>query len=236
MDVRSQNKEKRRQRILFEARRIITCDGFDALTTRGLADAAGVTQPTLYNLIGTKDDIFRVLMVESMTRIWERLQSFEGANPLDTIEAVIMEPIELFAADEGYYRAAVIAGDRVHASNEAGSDLTDAKFFIDRESVRMATEATQNGIDAGLLKGRVPAEILGEQIYICCRTPMRDWAYGFISLEQFRTQALRGIYMTLAIDAAPEFHSLLEQKTFEQIVKATAKSVLPAKTVQRRLK
>lgn len=213
MDVRSQNKEKRRQRILFEARRVIAQEGFDALTTRGLAKAAGVTQPTLYNLIGSKDDILQVLLEESVARVWDRLKRFKAASPLEAIEAVVVEPLALFEADEAYYRAAVIASDRMLGPLVAGPDPVGSNFFVGRESVQMATDAVQGAIDAGLLHGRFPAAVFGEQMYISFRGPMRDWAYGFLSLTEFRKRALRGFYMTLAIDAAPEFRALLEEKT-----------------------
>ncbi|MEL7486084.1 MAG: TetR/AcrR family transcriptional regulator [Pseudomonadota bacterium] len=217
MDLRAQNKEKRRQRILFEARRIIARDGFDALTTRGLAEAAGVTQPTLYNLIGSKDNLFRILMAESVARVWDRLKRFEGADPLETIEAVAIEPTALFAADEPYYRAAVIASDRMVGVLAAAPRAEEQPFTIAREAVRMATEATERAVVAGLLRGRVAAHVLGEQLYICFRGPLRDWAYGLISLETFQMRALRGFYMTLAIDAAAEFRALLEKKLFKLI-------------------
>ncbi|MEM7330307.1 MAG: TetR/AcrR family transcriptional regulator [Pseudomonadota bacterium] len=212
MNTRMQNKEKRRQRILFEARRVLTREGYDALTTRGLAKAAGVTQPTLYNLIGSKDDILRVLLEESVARVWERLNQLEASDPLEAIEAVTIEPLKLFEADETYHRAAVISSDHLHGALATGDDIEEQNF-VGRESAQMATLAAQSAIDAGLLRGRIPASVFGEQMYICFRGPMRDWAYGFISLEEFRARALRGFYMTLAIDATPAFKTVLERKT-----------------------
>ena len=217
MSTRLQNKEKRRQRILFEARRVLTHDGYEALTTRGLAKAAGVTQPTLYNLIGSKDDILRLLLKESVARVWERLNQFKATDPLEAIEAVVIEPLKLFETDEPYYRAGVISSDQLHGALATAPQSGDQNF-VGRESMQMATVAIQSAIDAGLLNGRVPAAIFGEQMYICFRGPMRDWAYGFISLDDFRNRALRGFYMTLAIDAAPAFKTILERKIVDLVV------------------
>ena len=213
MEIREQNKELRRQRILLEARRIVAQQGYDALTTRNLAKAAGVTQPTLYNLIGSKEDIFRALTAESVQRVWDKLNRFKSASPLETVEAVAIESIDLFAEDEAYYRAATIASDRIVGSLTAHSNSDEPRFFVGKESVRMATEAAQQAIDAGHLQGRIPARTLGEQMYICYRGPLRDWAYGFISLKTFRERALRGFYMVLAIDATSGFRAVLEQKS-----------------------
>lgn len=51
---RSLQKIDRRARIIAEARRLIGEHGFDGLSLRKLAAAAGVTVPTIYNLIGGK--------------------------------------------------------------------------------------------------------------------------------------------------------------------------------------
>ena len=191
---------------------MLTKDGYDALTTRGLAKAAGVTQPTLYNLIGSKEDILARLINEAIERIWDRLNRFESSSPLETVEAVAKESIALFREDEAYYRAAMIAGDRVHAFSMQGEPSRDVTISAESEAVRMASQAAAAAIEAGSLKGRIPAKILGQQMYTCYQGPMRYWAYGHISVDEFETRALRGFYMTLAADAAPDFRGVLEDK------------------------
>ena len=49
--------ELRRERILDLARDIIAEKGFDGLNLRDLAEKAGVTKPTIYNLIGDKETL-----------------------------------------------------------------------------------------------------------------------------------------------------------------------------------
>ena len=70
--TRARNMERRRQRILEAAGSIIPKKGVDGLTTRGLADVAGVTAPTLYNLIGGKDEIIRAMIGEGVERVWDQ--------------------------------------------------------------------------------------------------------------------------------------------------------------------
>jgi len=43
--------------------------GYDGLTTRGLAEAAGVTVPTIYNLIGSKDDVLSIGHINGLSRV-----------------------------------------------------------------------------------------------------------------------------------------------------------------------
>ena len=61
--ARSINKQKRRERILTEARTIIAERGFDAFNLRDLAERSALTVPTVYNLIGNKDEILKALIL-----------------------------------------------------------------------------------------------------------------------------------------------------------------------------
>ncbi len=208
MNTRAINMQKRRDRILTEARRVIAEKGFDALNTRDLAKAAGVTAPTLYNLIGNKEQILHGLLMEAVERIEERLVSFDNAPPLEMAEAIVLQSTDLYREDENFYRAAVIASDRVSVSfgQSGGSSL------ISERSVQMAARASAAAISQGLLRGNVSAQALGEQMFICYRSPFRDWAFGLIDLDEFARQALRGFYMCLAADAVETFRAQLLRK------------------------
>ncbi len=206
LDTRTLNMEKRRKRILAEARRVIAEDGFEALNTRSLAKAAGVTAPTLYNLIGSKAEIVKALMLEAVERIEDRLTAFEDTDPLDMAEAVVIQSTDLFGQDENYYKAAVISGERLMPRNKTSATL------IDERSIQMAQKACRAAIAQSLLRGNVCARSLGEQMYITYCGPFRQWAHGAIGLKEFRRQALRGFYMTLACDAVETFRELLLQK------------------------
>ena len=58
---------ERRERILEAARGLIESRGYEGLTMRDLAGASGVTVPTVYNLIGSKEEVL-FAAVEEQTR------------------------------------------------------------------------------------------------------------------------------------------------------------------------
>ena len=208
-DLRTSNMEKRRDAILAAARDIIARDGFDALTTRGLAEAAGVTVPTLYNLIGDKAEIVRLMIMQGVERVWSRLKLETRGSPLEMIETIIDESHRELATDPDYFRAATVALDRIGGDYAASGDLDLRVSEAGPRSVAMATEACRAAIEAGLLNGNLTAEVLGEQMFICWRGPMRDWAYGVISAEEARRRQLRGFYLIMAADAAGDFRDEL---------------------------
>jgi len=64
--TRSKNMAKRREAILREARVLIADEGFEALKIRDLAARAGLTVPTIYNLVGGKNEILTVIIDEML--------------------------------------------------------------------------------------------------------------------------------------------------------------------------
>ena len=57
LKTRTENKNKRRNYLLECAGDIISQDGLDAFTIARLADCAGVTIPTVHNLLGKRSEI-----------------------------------------------------------------------------------------------------------------------------------------------------------------------------------
>ncbi|GAB5489322.1 MAG: hypothetical protein Pars2KO_28920 [Parasphingorhabdus sp.] len=210
--IRVRNMEKRRQRILDAARGIIVDKGIDGLTTRGLADAAGVTAPTLYNLIGDKDAIIRAMIGEGVERVWAKLDFESCETPLEMAEMIIEMAYAEVTSDEDYFRAVSLATDRVLGSYAARGDMAADHAVAGQRSVDMAATVCRAAIAQGYLSGRISAETLGLEMFIGYRGPMRDWAHGIISTEECRRRQLRGFYLVMAADATMEFREILMGK------------------------
>ena len=211
-ETRSQNMEKRRQRILQAARMIIIDKGIDGLTTRGLAKAAGVTAPTLYNLIGGKEEIVRLMISQEVEAVWARLEFETLDTPIEMAEQIIEQATKMVDEDADYFRAVVIGTDRILGSFTAAGDLTSIHSTAGQRSIEMAATACRAAISQGLLRGNLSAAELGQQMFICYRGPMRDWAYGLISQEEAKRRMMRGFYLVMAADASPEFRDILVEK------------------------
>ncbi len=66
MRVTAETKAATRQRILDEARQLFAAKGFEASTTRDIADAAGIARGTLFNYFATKEAILAALAAEAL--------------------------------------------------------------------------------------------------------------------------------------------------------------------------
>jgi len=197
------NKEKRRRRILEHARKTIVKKGFDDLKLRELAISAGVTVPTIYNLIGGKPEILSIIIKE----VVERLHTVQNQRNFKDVERAFEAQIEdlaaLFAEDQEYYKAALIAGDRSGLFEQSSSSGIFAR------SLQFPIKACKVAQSEGLLIGNISAKQMGRQIYGCYRLARQDWVNGYFNLNGFRSQALTGIFLCLAADASPEFHQRL---------------------------
>ena len=65
MRVNAETKAATRQRILDAGRRLFSANGFDASTTRDLADAAGIASGTLFNYFPSKEAVLACLAAEA---------------------------------------------------------------------------------------------------------------------------------------------------------------------------
>ena len=91
-DLRSANKRRRRQRILQGAHDLVARAGVGALTMRTLADESAVSVPTIYALVGGRDDVIAALMESGVHRFDAGAASLTGRG-LSRATAVV----ELFA-------------------------------------------------------------------------------------------------------------------------------------------
>jgi AcrR family transcriptional regulator len=206
--LRDVNKAKRRRRILLEARNLIARRGFEALNLRTLAAAAQVTVPTIYNLIGKKEDLVVALFTDALSEIEQRVSSHQKALPLAIAEAVVTESIAVFEEDENYYRAAFIA---VESLDQSGThhDMVAELYRWGETLISSGCTACRA---AGLLRGRISQRLIDEQILRSYRTSCRAWAFKQISIDKFRASALAGVYISLAADAVDTFHATLTKK------------------------
>ncbi len=208
VSVREFNMEKRRRRILAEARRLIAHGGIEALNLRTLAAAAEVTVPTIYNLIGKKEALVIALFTEALKEIELRVRSAENGSAFEATEAVVAESTGLFAEDEQYFRSAFVALEHLDQTR-AHHAAAEGVYTWGRSLVLAGLDACR---EAGLIEGRIPAALLGDQILRGYRTSCRAWAFGQISIEEFRASALGDVYTCLAADAVETFHAQLIRK------------------------
>jgi AcrR family transcriptional regulator len=97
--TRAQRVADRRQQILDAARRIAEADGWTAVTSRGLADAIGYTQPVLYgHFPGGKTEIMRTVALAGFAELAAATRAAMGGKAGPQAVAAVADAYLDFAA------------------------------------------------------------------------------------------------------------------------------------------
>ncbi len=111
----------------------------------------------------------------------------------------------LFAENEAYARAAVIAVEQLNYTESSRARV--AHFYQWGEGV--VTDGCRACGEAGLLRGQIDPALLGAQIFHTFLRNIRAWAYGHMNLDEFRRTGLIDVRIGLAADAVDTFRKRL---------------------------
>ncbi len=205
--VRVRNMEKRRQRLLAEARLLLARGGYEALNLRELAAQAGVTVPTIYNLIGRKEEVLVAVAAGVLTEIESRSTVARDADALTQAAAVVEESTRLFGEDEDFYRAAFLAIEWLDQGGQHHAEVARLYAWVGR----MIDTGLAACRDAGMLEGHLPSAAMAELVTRNFRMSCRGWAFGHYDIETFRRIALSDLYIALSADAVETFRRQLSR-------------------------
>lgn len=200
--------QERRARIMSAARSLILRGSRSDMTVRTLASLAGVTMPTIYRLVGKKDDIFAAVFAESQAMVFDRIAEHAVGQPLALAEAVPLGAISMLHEDEEYFRAGYLAMEYLDEGRGGIEDFSE----VYRRGHHVVTAGFQACIDAGLLAGRLPADILGKITMQAYRFTWRQWTFRHINQQQMMEDSLTQLYVALMSDATEPFKSQVFEK------------------------
>ena len=132
------------------------------------------------------------------------LDEVETRDPIEMIQRVVGTLSALFAEDEDFCRAALLAGQKMERANEPSASLR-----IWRRSSQIAVTICVDARASGLLRGMIDPRRIGERAYDSYRIAAIDWVNGDIDTDGFERNALSGFYLCLAADAVPKFRRAL---------------------------
>jgi AcrR family transcriptional regulator len=196
----------RRARILEAARDYVAEVGYDRVTTRGLAERAGVSPATLFNIYGAKENLFAAAVQEHLSGF------LGGSGPvIGTISqlaaSVERMPDEIYRVPE--YAKAVAA---VFFSTEQDNPV--------REALRATAQAKQTPLlrnlrDGGQLAEWADPDVISDQLTNGLFAVIHDWTIGRISRRDMKQRLLTSGLVVLGAatkgDAAKEVARLAEE-------------------------
>jgi AcrR family transcriptional regulator len=199
--LRALNKAKRRDAILDAATELLRAQHVRTLTIERIAAAAEVSPPTIYNLIGTRDQLLLALV----ERVLERLvhthldnPAHAGIDPIATARGIIDISAAAFIADSAVYRQ--IVGSLVDVA-QSGSQMAFDPAMLQIAAMRDAQAR-------GILRDDLDPVVLGRQIYLAYNGALFEWAAHKCTDAEFVAAARHGLATVLAAAATDEHRPL----------------------------
>ncbi|WP_257556816.1 TetR/AcrR family transcriptional regulator [Sphingobium sp. CFD-2] len=183
-------KSKRRDDILAAAEALIRSTGSTDFSMKELAEAAGISTYTTYNLIGSKSTVFYILLNNSIDQInLKRLISGSDHDPVSQIFFAGSAVAEVFDADAEFYRPLMrhLLGvlDPIHrpAYMKRAFEYWLAAFAPIEE--------------AGLLRDGVTAMSLARTVQVFFTGAIDFWVHAEVTGEELRQQIKLGLAICL---------------------------------------
>jgi AcrR family transcriptional regulator len=202
--TRLRNMDARRQRILEQATVLLAAGGLAGLNIRSLATRAGVTVPTIYNLVGGKDHLVAALIESALQGMETALATKPGLRGIARAEAAVHATADLYFADPARFGAVFRALQDVQAN--PGENILGPLFRRAGEVFCLAVREAQQDGD---LHGRLAVVPLGHHILHAQVETFRLWGIGALPEAATRARAMYVLYVSLLADATKPMRRIL---------------------------
>ncbi|MFT5099214.1 MAG: AcrR family transcriptional regulator [Planctomycetaceae bacterium] len=195
MGVREEGKNRRRDRITAAARSLIQ-SGESGFRMRALAEEAGVSIATPYNLFGSKQAILSAVMDADLSRFKETLARHRVDN-LTMFAQTVSIARELIDLDPQFYRNVILKTN----SHEASSDRTRLMHW---------KQLIDNSVADGDLLTFTDSLELAVHLRQLYSAAFSRWARDEISSREAEAQVSYAITLSLAGVATPASRQRLQ--------------------------
>ena len=200
----------RRRRILEAARALLEESGPDGFSMRKLARAADLSVTTLYNLIGSREEILQALIDDSVARMTASAPiSGSRGHPLRRVAKALESMLDYMIENGSVLRPLVVA-------NFSTGYTERLRTFDEGRQFRSFKSAVHAGLDEaraeGLFRDFVDPSFLESQLYVGLELALDRWAFGTLDDERFRLNGLCGLYVALLAFAEEPTRPVLERE------------------------
>ena len=186
---RERSKAARRGAILDAARSLIREHG-PQVSAEKIAQRAGVSTATVYNLIGPREQLLGLLLSDLFEDLRATIAAMNLADPFLIGDAVVVVSARMFVADASLWLNVL--------PEIRGAFGVRVQPFVSFQPINLQRQAMQTAKDIGMLIRSADAEMTATQIYAAYNGALFLWAGGYLSDEGFLNQAKAGYWAILA--------------------------------------
>ena len=207
MSVREANKNLRRRAILDAARALILEDKSRDFSMPALAERAGVSLATPYNLFGTKADILLEIVREDIFERQSDLDDLACEDLADWIAAVAQTLSRVFYSKRHFYRRMIVT---LTASESPETQMASAAFgYAMYEKPLARLQANK------LLMDSAPPSILAQHISHCISGSLQRRLMERGGEDILRRDIEMALLLILAGVCRPKDRALLHERMSE---------------------
>ena len=212
--LRERNKAKRRDAILDSAVELLGTAPLAEVSIERIAARAEVSAATVYNLIGSKEQLLLACVDRVVEQLVDALVQIDPADdPIAVAVAVVESSSEAFISDGAAFRQIV----------GALRDSTGSNLAVDPAQLQIA--AMRAAQHRGLLRDDVDPAAAGRQVYLSYNGALVAWAGRRLTDDGFRAAARHGLWTALAAFAADSHRS-----EFLERLRTTGRELIAAGT------
>jgi AcrR family transcriptional regulator len=190
--LRERNKAKRRDAVLDAALDLLDQPGTEAPTTEQIAEQAEVSVATVYNLVGTREQMLVALVDRLISGVTGPARDRPSdRDPIGALREGMVATVDLLTSRSTAHRRVVLQLTAA-ANPDLHTKLSPSTLFA---------EAIRRAQDRNVLRGDLDADALALQIYLSFNGALLRWATGALTDERFETAVLHGLAVVLAASA-----------------------------------
>ena len=190
MSLRETNKAKRRDAIVSATRELFRETSADLVSADRIAERAGVSTATVYNLVGRREEVLGAVLAHLFVDIGARIEAANEPDPILRGEAVVRLSVEDFIADADVYRSVV--------HELSGRAAQHVAHHVSPKPVNLQIAAMQAAKEEGRLAAWTDPTAVGWQIFTSNNGALFAWAGRLSSDAAFRGQTLHGFWTAIA--------------------------------------
>ena len=187
LGLRERNKQRRIDAILTAALQLLRKEPEQVLTVERIATRAGVAPMTVFNLIGTREQLFRAMADSALADL--DLDGIRGRDAHDRARRIVRQVVHVLHGDADVFRVLLSQWSYVGGSLE--HDPTAVIIGCFREGVASGSFAP--GLDVQKYGEVVSSGLVGA---------ISQWTSGVLSDRRFLTRALDVVDVAFAAAAA----------------------------------
>ena len=192
-NLRDRNKAKRRHAIIDAALELLRTIPLSELSVEQIATLAEVAPATVYNLVGTRDQLLVACVDRLVEGLEDALLSIDlTSDPIAATFLVVEVSSEAFIADGAAFRKIVRA---VNGLASEGTTIAVDPGQFEIAAMRAAHEK-------GILRDDVDPAATGRQISLSYNGALFAWSAGLLTDDGFRAAVRHGLWSALAGSAA----------------------------------